>query len=320
MPSKNAAESAKLSVVIPTHNRCFLLEKVLAGLCGQSAPDLLQEVIVVSDRSTDATPDTVSRFRDRLPVRLIESDKGGVAAARNLGVAQARAPLVLLLDNDIVPAPTLIYEHAEFHRGSPRPESVLLGYITWHPDVVATPFMRWYGRYGGLNGYAHLRHGQIADRRFLYACHLSLKTEFFRRNGGFDERLTVLEDHELGYRLSLDGMRMTFMEQAVGYHYQAFSFEDACRRLSRYSAGLPAFLATDAGKLLTASRESPLFRFAEMGARTLGPALKVLRPAIDTDIRLPNAVYRLFYWYFATYKCFWEPARKAMAVRTAAVA
>jgi glycosyltransferase involved in cell wall biosynthesis len=305
-------DGTKLTVVIPTYNRCFLLEKVLAGICRQSAPDLLEEVIVVSDGSTDATPETVSRFRDRLPVRLIESGRGGVAAARNRGVAEAKAPVVLFLDNDVVPGETLIAEHWTFHHNSPDIESVLLGYITWHPDIAVTHFMRWFGEHGGLNAFARLRSGQAAAPKFLYSCNLSLKTEFFRRNGGFNESLTVMEDHELGYRLSLAGMRMTFLKEALGYHHQVFSFEDACRRLSRYSAGLPAFLSTDAGGALMASRSRPWFRCAEMGVRTLGPTLKILRPILDTDIRLPNAVYRLFYWYFATYKSFWGPARKAI--------
>jgi glycosyltransferase involved in cell wall biosynthesis len=311
-------QAMKLSVVIPTYNRCGLLQRVLRGLCEQLASSLLEEVLVVSDGSTDGTPGVVSQFADRLPVRLIEQDKRGVSAARNLGVAQARAPVVLFLDDDVVPAANLIAEHAAFHRRSHELEAVMLGYVTWHPEIAVTPFMRWYGEYGGLYGFSRLRSGQVADRRFLYTCNLSLKTEFFLRNGGFNEALTVMEDHELGYRLSRAGMKMTFLRQAVGYHYQAFRFEDACQRLSRYSSGLPAFLATDAGGLMLAARERPSFRLADMGVRALGPALRIMRPMVDLNIQLPNAVYRLFYWYFATYQSFWGPARRALAARKSA--
>jgi glycosyltransferase involved in cell wall biosynthesis len=36
--------------------------------------------------------------------------------ARNRGIAAARADLVLLVDDDLVPTPTLVQRHVEAHR------------------------------------------------------------------------------------------------------------------------------------------------------------------------------------------------------------
>jgi glycosyltransferase involved in cell wall biosynthesis len=305
----------KLSVVIPTYNRRALLERVLEGLCHQTAPEAIDEIIVVSDGSTDLTADTAAGFRSRLPIRFVHQGKRGVSSARNLGLIYVNSPITLFLDDDVVPSASLIGQHASFHQESPGLECVLLGYVTWHPEIRVTPFMRWYGEYGGLFGYSHLKSGTEVDRRFLYTCNVSLKTDFLRKSGGFNESLTVLEDHELGYRLAKLGMRMTFLKPALGYHYQAFSFEDACRRSSRYSSGLPAFLQTEAGKSVLRSRKHPLFRVADYTVRALGPALRIARSIVDTDLQLPGPVYRLFYWYFATNRSFWDPARRALAER-----
>ena len=48
-----------------------------------------------------------------LPYQLhfIEQPGQGAAAARNLGVAKATAPLILFLDDDMTAAPTLIEAH-----------------------------------------------------------------------------------------------------------------------------------------------------------------------------------------------------------------
>jgi glycosyltransferase involved in cell wall biosynthesis len=307
--------SLDLSIIIPTHNRSALLKRTLEGFCRQDSGELRWELIVVSDGSTDSSHETVMQFKDRLPVRYFSQTKRGVSSARNLGLREARSPIVLFLDDDVIPSPQLIAEHARFHQEQPDLESVLLGYVTWSPELRITPFMWWYGECGGLFGFSKLQSGQPADPRFLYTCNLSFKTEFLSRHGGFNESLTVLEDHELGYRLSKDGMKMKFLKEALGYHYQTFTFDQACQRLSRYSSGLPAFLLTDAGKRMLKRNARISFRIAEWGVRASGPALQLIRPLADTNIPLPNAIYRLLYWYFATHKSFWHPATKGKVTR-----
>jgi hypothetical protein len=177
---------------------------------------------------------------------------------------------------------------------------VLLGYVTWLPELRISPFMQWYGEYGALFGYGLLQDGQRVDRRFLYSCNISFKTVFLRENGGFNERLSVYEDHELGYRLSQHGMRMSFRRSALGYHNQRFTFQQACDRMQRYSGGMDAFLATDAGRAMSDSMagwKRPLKRWVN-NRKSRAPAL--LQRLVDSSQRLPHAFYRLMYWYYAT--------------------
>ena len=299
-----------VSVVIPTHNRSELLWMTLDALRDQTARQLLLEVIVVSDGSIDATGETVRHFSDLLPIKFLEQPQRGVSSARNRGLTEAISPLVLLLDDDIIPSPQLIEAHIRFHQEMPALEAALLGYVTWYPDLAVTPYMRWFGEYGALFGYSLLADGQEISPRYLYSCNVSFKTVFLREHGGFNEALTVLEDHELGYRLAQHGMRLTFQKRALGYHYQTFTFEESCKRLERYSGGLNAFLATDAGRALAKRRRSLSFRLTERAVRIAAPLLSPLMRIIDADMRMPNAIYRLFYWYYAAYLSFWSRADK----------
>lgn len=307
----------EIAAVVPTYNRSELLKRTLQGFCGTIHNELLREIIVVDDGSTDSTCQTVMQFKDRLPVKYLSQPKRGVSSARNLGLREARAPIVLFLDDDVIPSPQLIRKHSEFHQRRPELESVLLGYVTWSPELVITPFMRWYGEFGGLFGFSRLQSDRLADPRFLYTCNLSFKTEFLRRYGGFNEALTVLEDHELGYRLAKHGMKMSFQKEALGYHYQTFTFEQACQRLGRYSSGLPAFLSTDAGQRMLKRNARIPFRIAATGLRISEPVLRLIRPIVDMNIRLPNAIYRLLYWHFATQKSFWDPIMRRKTGRQA---
>src|SRR5208337_334746 len=117
---------------------------------------------------------------------------------------------------------------------------------------------------------------------------------------GFNENLTVYEDHELGFRLAKRGMRMFFRRRALGYHNQSFTFQQACDRMQRYSKGLNAFLSTEAGREMTrneAKWKGRIKRFAQHGIfRPVNP----LRILMDSNLPLPHSFYRAFYWYCAT--------------------
>ena len=77
------------SIVIPAYNRRDVIGDTLASCMAQSWSDC--EVIVVDDGSSDGTPDVVAGHARRFPgIRLLTTVNRGPAAARNLGVREAR--------------------------------------------------------------------------------------------------------------------------------------------------------------------------------------------------------------------------------------
>lgn len=84
------------SVIIPTYNRCSLLQDAIDSVLQQDYSQL--EIIVVDDGSTDATATIIA---DRYPfVRYIYQYNQGPAAARNQGIAAANGELIAFLDSD----------------------------------------------------------------------------------------------------------------------------------------------------------------------------------------------------------------------------
>ena len=105
-----------LSVVIPTYNRCNILQKTLRALCQQEGATNF-EIIVVDDGSTDATSQVVAALAALAPVRLqcIAQPNSGAAAARNRGLQEANGEIVLFLDDDVIGSSALIAEHLRSH-------------------------------------------------------------------------------------------------------------------------------------------------------------------------------------------------------------
>lgn len=297
-----------LTVVIPTYNRGRVLKKALDAYRIQSAPGLVRELIVVDDGSTDCTEALVlEASRDSpFPIRYLRQSNKGPAAARNYGIREARSPIVLFTDSDILPAPDLVCQHVEWHKENPNTCVAVLGYVTWPPNPRPTPFMNWYGEDGPLFRYRKFQHRNELSFSDFYTCNVSAKTEFLRACGGFDEDFkgAAYEDIELAYRLSKAGLRLLYNSHAIAYHQQFFSFADACQKSRGNEAATRIFLQKEAGRVLLEprlKRRSRLwFRIAKGTAMTAATALKPARRLLNSYVPLPYFIYRLFFWYDST--------------------
>lgn len=187
-PSPAKPETAPLvSVIIPTFNRAALVMRAVQSVCAQSYQKL--EIIVVDDGSTDATADKLAALSDpRLTV--IARENGGVARARNTGVAAAKGAYIAFLDSDDAWQPgKLARQIATLENAEPRTAFCYTGVAMQrdsetvairHPTVTGaclTPLL--------LTNPVHCATSSGLVRR-----------EVFDAVGGFDPDLPALEDWE----------------------------------------------------------------------------------------------------------------------------
>ena len=85
-----------VSVIIGAYNAAPYLGEAIESVLAQTHEPV--ELIVVDDGSTDATRDVAEAYGDAL--RCIGQPNGGMAAARNRGIAEARGEYLAFLDAD----------------------------------------------------------------------------------------------------------------------------------------------------------------------------------------------------------------------------
>jgi len=191
-----------VSVVIAARDAAATLPAALCALAGQERVPAF-EVLVVDDGSTDTT----ARIAAVHPVvtALLTSEGKGPGAARNLGVAAARAPVVAFTDADCAPAPgwlaaglTALADGADVVQGRVEP---------------AGPSGPW-DRTVSVDGPSPL----------FETANLFVNADLFRTVGGFEPWLRprrskeLGEDVWLGWRLRRRGARVAFAPNALVHH------------------------------------------------------------------------------------------------------
>ena len=120
-----AAEALTVSIVVPTYQRRDRLPALVDAILGDSSVD---EAVIVVDGSTDGSIEYL-RDRAREDSRLLPltTPNRGAASARQAGAERASGQVILLLDDDVLPAPGLAGGHARRH--AERDGLVVLGYM-----------------------------------------------------------------------------------------------------------------------------------------------------------------------------------------------
>lgn len=231
--------SLNLSVVIATFNRADTLRRTLACLAAQTLTADNFEVIVVDDGSADQTADIVSEAEVEAGFALtyLRHENRGVGYTQNRGIERTRAPVVLLIADDIWLAPDALRAHVEFHHLHPEPEAALLGRVLQSPELTGSVFLR---KWDPFN-FRKLPESDDLPYCMFWAWHISFKRTFMSRFGMFREHRpqggpSAFEDLELGYRLHRHGLTIHYRRLPLGYHHHVVTFDEALQRY--YGKGL----------------------------------------------------------------------------------
>jgi len=221
----------EFSVVVPTYRRPDTLFRVLDGLGAQTSPPDF-EVVVVDDGSGDGTAERLLAYRAPYPLRCFSQENSGPARARNRGVEEARAPIVLFLGDDTVPEPQLLAVHGRAHAERPGRSVAVLGYTTWPGGRSVSPFLHHINEYGLQFGYALISDTESVPFNFFYTSNISLPRRLLVDAGLFDTTFphAAWEDIEIAYRLTKEGMKILYRPEAVARHYHDITFRSFRRR------------------------------------------------------------------------------------------
>jgi glycosyltransferase involved in cell wall biosynthesis len=227
-----------MSVIIPTYNRIGMLPGVLdAWREVHRVTQIPYEIVFSDDGSQDGSVAFLESVTD-LPIRVLRNAHGGASAARNAAIRVARGQRLLIIGDDIFPRPDLLNVHWELgvEKG---PLVATLGVVDWHPELKVNHLMDHITEIGNEQfSYNRLPDGEFVDFRHFYTCNICVDRELLNNQKTlFDHRFDQygFEDVELGYRLSLQGMRIFYTRAAKGDHFHPYVVPGFCRR--QISAG-----------------------------------------------------------------------------------
>ncbi|MEM8674985.1 MAG: glycosyltransferase, partial [Cyanobacteria bacterium P01_G01_bin.67] len=204
-----------ISVVIPTYNRLPILQKSIAALEKQTlTDDKVQdyEIVIVDDGSSDRTLAWLREDQDNLPhVKVWQQQHQGAAAARNLGVANAKGDTIIFIDSDLVVTDSFLQSHANVLVEASK---------TLKSDRLFT-----YGAVINTNNFQDPTSEpyKITDFSAAYFAtgNVAIARKWLLEAGLFDTgfQLYGWEDLELGVRLKKLNLKLIKCPEAVGYHW-----------------------------------------------------------------------------------------------------
>ena len=234
-----------ISVVMPLYNKERDVARAIRSALAQTFTDY--ELIVVNDGSTDRSVEAVATFNDPR-IRLVNQENQGVSAARNCGVAEAKANHIAFLDSDDEWKPAFLETIFELISIFPDCQVFATAYYVqtrkscmrpvrlW--DVPARPWR------GVLDNYFQVA---ICSEPPVCSSAVALTRAVFHETGGFPEGVASGEDLLTWARLACR-YSIAYCSEPLAVFYSPDSLSDRPTRLpetpDRVSEGLADLIAS----------------------------------------------------------------------------
>ena len=186
------------------------------------AVDLLEEVIVVNNASTDDYT-SVKNFINSttyLPFKYFDAPENfGVAKGRNYALQKGKAPIIIMLDDDAVMQnkDCLINLVKEFETNNTEKPKAIVSFKILYYDTLEMQ----------KNGLPHKRYNEYKDRSFFETYYYAGGAHAIKRNvieklGEYPADFFYgMEEYDLAYRILDAGYSIVYSDQVVMLHKES---------------------------------------------------------------------------------------------------
>ena len=202
-----------VSVLIPCFNAEAVIGQAIESVLAQTYSPI--EIVVVDDGSTDGSMATLERYR-KYGVAVFKQARGSAAAARNRALAESRGDFVLFLDADDV----IAHEHIRLllSRLEHRDGYVAMG--EWDRFRFSPAEAKFPHRPGNRDatGVDWLVEDWSDGQQMTQCGSFLIPRSLLKRVGGWDERLSLIDDFEFFARLLVGSSGVLFAFGARLYY------------------------------------------------------------------------------------------------------
>ncbi len=223
----------KVSIIIPTYNRPESLKECLVALYSQIHNKKDFEIIIVNDGGDPKEIEACLQQVCACRLRYFSISHNGPAAARNYGLRQAEADLVVFIDDDSIVtagwAEALLKNWQKFFASDGIGGYITTGRSDTLFSRVNAEIFNWY--------FEQARHGEYTE--FISTCNASYKKDVLVRIGGFDEGFCGAygEDRDINIRLIKEKCKLRLVDDILVYHDRRLRFFGFVRRHFKYGQG-----------------------------------------------------------------------------------
>jgi len=213
----------EISIAIPTYGRDEVLVATVAELLAQTDAGAELLILDQTPQHDEQADRKLRQWNENGAIRWIRQSPPSITAAMNRGLSEARSPIVLFLDDDIVPSKHLLEEHITAHDGHPECWAVV-GQVL-QPGEEPSDSAGGFARTGLRADLGFPFHSQQAQRvHNVMAGNLSVRRDRALQIGGFDEnfvRVAYRFETDFARRLLAAGGRIWFAPAASIRHLRA---------------------------------------------------------------------------------------------------
>jgi glycosyltransferase involved in cell wall biosynthesis len=203
-----------ISIVVPILNRAHCVIRTLDSIVASAYRPI--EIIVVDNGSTDDSMAVCKQWAERqvgehLSVVVLQEMKNGGNAARNRGLAEVRGEYVAFFDSDDLFSGEALEDIAQ----AVEQEETDVLFLPVAQEVDGTVSVRAYQKSTAPE--TQIMNGMWSTASMVF------RTQWLRDLGGWDERLTVWQDWELGLRVLLHQPRVLWLTSRAYHHIEVHS-------------------------------------------------------------------------------------------------
>lgn len=217
-------KSVRFSVVIPTLNEEKFVPKLLTSLTKQTVKDF--DVTLVDGASVDGTVSASQKFVRMIPgMKILVIDEPGVSRQRNVGARTGKGDWLVFVDADSVLLPNF-FERISRYIDQKKPKF----FTTWFKADSDDPTDAIAGFLGNISVEAAI----LIERPWAPGPLTVVRRDIFESVGGYDERATFAEDHDLSMEIYEKGVPFQVLREILYiYSMRRFRREGTLRVLER---------------------------------------------------------------------------------------
>lgn len=223
-----SASAPSISIVIPVLNAAAFLPDLMSALLGQR-PVLPMEILILDSGSSDGTAALAAKYER---TRVIKVDQFSHSRTRNLGIAQAKGDIVVLMTQDALPAnPDWLHEltlpfqtsvvAATFSRQIPRTDANPMERF-----FLATHFPETEKIYRRRPGQHHLA---FQREVFLSNVSAALRREAALQHP-FEDHLIMSEDQQFARDVLMADLEVRYIPSSVVLHSHSYTCMQVLKR------------------------------------------------------------------------------------------